>query len=56
MPVGTANFPVSEGGMKSICAISKEDLFEKIKSNIYLDNSQFFEKNNIKHFAKFLYN
>lgn len=56
MPIGSTNFPVKTSNINTICATSKNDLFQKIASNIKLSNIQFFEKNGINHFAKFLYN
>lgn len=56
MPVGSNDFPVPISNMKNICVYSQDELFEKIKTNISLSNHQFFIKNGITHFAKFLYN
>ena len=56
MPIGYVGFPISTSGMRNICAFSEEEFFEKIKVADSMTNTQFFEKNNIRHFAKFLYN
>jgi hypothetical protein len=56
MPIGKQLFPVPGSNMASICSHSKEELFQKIEKAIHLSNSDFFEQNGIRHFAKYLYN
>lgn len=56
MPSGTANFPIKSSPINNICATSHNDLIDMINKNISLTNIEFFKKNQIKHFAKYLYN
>lgn len=57
MPIGVENsFPVSGSNISSICAYSQQELFNKIKENVHFSNLDFFEKNSVRSYAKFLYN
>lgn len=56
MPIGYENFPLPNSGMQNICVATEKELFGKIESSISLSNTEFFENNSIRHFAKFLYN
>ncbi len=56
MPIGFDNFPIETSKMRNICLYTKEDLKVKLMAEAPLSNKEFFERNGIVHFAKYLFN
>lgn len=49
-PIDKTDFPLVNSPFRNICAYSKEELFDKLNSNLSLSQKDFFERNNINNY------
>lgn len=56
MPIGTKDFPIENSAMMNICSFNEGELFSKLNDTLGLSTRDFFIKNNITHYSKYILN